>query len=159
MVTMFHMIESETTMDGRFVGRTQVSTRSYLSRSVTQTVIQQEIPGTKVYDYLEQQCTNQSLHHPCSSRPRTLSFAAHSKLEGAHFTPDLYWGVELWIKLTDGTVYKEKGDFDRSNPEWQISVVQICVSDRAQIASVRALGTFGAVRGAVLWDDWVLVAN
>jgi hypothetical protein len=71
--------------------------------------------------------------------------------------PGTEWALALKIKLKNGASLEDKGSFDFSNREWQSASVSLSVSRWAEIERVDITGQLQGFRGAVLWDQFVLV--
>jgi hypothetical protein len=131
-------------MDGRFVGRTQISTKAYMSPSVTETRLRQTLTGRQ----LDALSGNQS--------KRTLFLTAYAKLEAMHVLPGSRWTVRLMMETSDKKRMMEESSFDFGSQEWQARTVSLCIAPWITIESIRVEGSLDGFRGAVLWDQWIL---
>lgn len=141
-------------MDGRFVGRTQISTKSYMSPTVTETRLYQELSGKRLSRVL--QCA------PGSSCQRTLTLTAYAKLEAMHVLPGSRWTISLAVetesedKNGQAAVFTDERSFDFGTRDWQSASVRVCLAPSTVVKRVRVQGSLDGFRGSALWDQWVL---
>ena len=144
---MFHVVESTSTIEGNFVGRLVIRTRSYLARTVTKNSFEQSIVDPNTLRKL--------IKKPDEN---IVSFSLYSKLESCFFSKDDFeWGAYLWIQFTDGSSMQLEHEFDTSNIQWQGALITACLSKWSKIKEIKVVAHLAAKSCASLWDGFVLV--
>jgi hypothetical protein len=144
---IFHIIESNSNIDGSFVGRTQILTRSYISYTPTKVWLSQDVEAKDIYARLG------------DLNPKAVSLSIYSLLESTHYRPGFKWGIRLIIFFTNGQKMSEDFEFNPSSTDWQHGTVTVCLSTWANIEKARAVALFEGYRGVALWDAFTLTVN
>jgi hypothetical protein len=147
----FHIVENRSRIQGNFVGRLAINTRSYLASGVTQSNIKQVISDQNVLNNL------MAAKRMNGTKQIILSLSMYSQLESCYFTKDDFqWGASLVIEFHDGTTLKLIHSFDTSNRHWQGSLITACLSKWSQIKSIQIVAQMNAKSCVSLWDGIVL---
>lgn len=148
--TSFHVVESHSTIEGNFVGRMVINTRSYISNGVRHSSIKNVINDKKLLDriMLANRKEDEIL----------LSLSLYSQFESCYFTQDDFrWGAFLMIDFQDGSNLKVEHSFDTSNRHWQGALITACLSKWSKLKSIQIVAHMSAKSCITLWDAIVLV--
>lgn len=173
---IYHIIRSKPASHGRYVGRIQILTKSYQSKTPTTVFISQRMDYAKI-NPTNNFATASKLNSSIKAYRRMISFSAYSKSEQLFGWTT--WRIELhiwYIKNSTSTTTSPaapleqqlqllqtqpdvvmKQEYDMSSDGWQVRVLSHCLSADAQIAAVEVRGYLESYRGSVYWDDWSLI--
>lgn len=145
-------MENPSKLEGSFVGRLVISTRSYLAKGVTKSHIKQVINDKNVLDRL---ISSKQME---GSNEILLSLSVYSQLESCYFTKDGFqWGAVLLMEFEDGSSMKLDYSFDTSNRHWQGVLITACLSKWSKLKSLQIVAQMSAKSCVSLWDGVVLV--